>query len=113
MNYQIYNLYCEHRRMINLAEARGNKCSDEELNILADRKLNQIIMDEKYPEYLDRYTLEQNIVNSFSVEQRDFICAQIGWWYLVCKDTMREEDKYNQHWLNVAKEELKIMICGD
>ena len=50
---------------------------------------------------------------TFTPEQKDFICSQIGWWYLMWKDRMWVEDKPNQHWLGTGKEHLKTMICGD
>ena len=48
-----------------------------------------------------------------TTQQIDHICYQIGKWYIKWQDKMWIEDKPNQHWLGVAKEQLKTMICGD
>lgn len=47
---------------------------------------------------------------SFTSEQIDFICSQIGHWYLdwKCKINCTGE---NNHRLGIAKEELKARIC--
>jgi hypothetical protein len=43
----------------------------------------------------------------FTAEQVDYICYQIGEWYLKWKNTFQTPNR-----LGYAKEELKIMICG-
>ena len=45
--------------------------------------------------------------------QQDFICYQIGEWYCNWEGKMWVDGKPNQHWLGVAKEQLKTMVCGD
>ena len=47
----------------------------------------------------------------FTPEQKDFICYQIGNWYLNWKDGIANKD--GTHRLGYAKELLKTMICGD
>jgi hypothetical protein len=47
----------------------------------------------------------------FTAEQIDFICWQIGEWYLAWKDGIANKD--GTHRLGYAKELLKTMICGD
>lgn len=49
----------------------------------------------------------------FTNEQIDHICYQIGEWYLDWERKMWVDGKPNQHWLGVAKEQLKEMICGN
>jgi len=44
----------------------------------------------------------------FTAEQIDYICYQIGDWYLKWKGNITT----GQHRLGIAKEELKVMICG-
>ena len=44
----------------------------------------------------------------FTNEQIDYICYQIGDWYLMMKPLLE-----GQHNLGFMKEKLKIMICGD
>ena len=48
----------------------------------------------------------------FTQEQKDWICWQIGEWYIYWKDRLiNYEDK--THKLGHAKELLKIAICDD
>jgi hypothetical protein len=49
----------------------------------------------------------------FTTQQIDHICYQIGEWYLQWERKMWVDGKPNQHWLGVAKEQLKTLICGD
>lgn len=48
---------------------------------------------------------------SFTSQQEDFICFQIGEWYLKWKHGL-VNFKEGTHRLGFAKEELKEMICG-
>ncbi|HAT1796289.1 TPA: hypothetical protein JBL19_06180 [Legionella pneumophila] len=48
----------------------------------------------------------------FTQEQIDFICYQIGEWYLDWKPCLVDWQTKN-HRLGYAKEKLKTMICGD
>ncbi len=113
MNYGVYRMYAENRRLIARAEACTNDHSPEELSLLADMKLRQVILEEQEPEYPARYKMEQTMFATFTREQVDFICAQIGRWYLIWENNMWIEDSPNQHWLGRGKEDLKTMICGD
>lgn len=45
---------------------------------------------------------------TFTPEQIDHICYQIGDWYLMMKPLLE-----GQHNLGYMKEKLKTMICGD
>ena len=112
MNYNVYRMYAESQRLIKKAESSEEPLGDDELNLIADMKLSQTILEEAEPEYLRRYTMEQQMFKSFTPEQRDFICSQIGWWYLMWKENMATGEG-TQHRLGVAKEQLKTMICGD
>jgi hypothetical protein len=47
----------------------------------------------------------------FTPEQIDFICWQIGEWYLNWKKCMTPDR--TPHKLGLAKEQLKTMICGN
>ncbi len=89
------------------------KRNDEELNLVADMKLSQTLLEEVAPEYRARYEMEQKMFATFTPEQKDFICSQIGWWYLMWKDRMWVDNTPNQHWLGRGKEDLKTMICGE
>lgn len=45
---------------------------------------------------------------NFTQEQKDFICYQIGDWYLMMKPLLEV-----QHNLGYMKEKLKLMVCDD
>lgn len=113
MNYGVFRMYVESKKVVNKLEAEKNNLGQDELNLLADMKLSHTILEEQEPEYLRRYTMEQNMSSSFTPEQKDFICGQIGWWYLIWKEKMWVDNEPNQHWLGRGKEDLKTMICGD
>ena len=57
----------------------------------------------------DKLIAEQGI--SFSAKQKDFICYQVGEWYLRTKDVLVNEDGTTN--IGCLKELLKIMICGN
>lgn len=44
----------------------------------------------------------------FTQAQKDWICYQIGVWYLMMKPLLE-----GQHNLGFMKEKLKMMVCGD
>lgn len=101
----IYKMYKEQQRMV----AHPEWASDEaEVQLIADMKLAITILDEKQPEYKNRYMREQLMQQSFTRDQINFICGQIGDWYLMMKPLLE-----GQHNLGRMKEELKVMICGD
>jgi hypothetical protein len=61
--------------------------------------------------YLKERNIElDRIQNTFTPEQIDHICYQIGEWYVDWK--VRITDKGIPHKLGIAKEKLKTMICG-
>ncbi len=113
MDYRVYRLYCAQKKIIDRTEGCNDNYSDDELNMLADMKLSEKLIDECEPKYLERYNMEQDMFKSFTEEQKDFICYQIGEWYLLWKEKMWVENHPNQHWLGRGKEDLKTMICGD
>lgn len=113
MNYNMYRMYVASKKTIARADAEPEALSEVEKYLIADMRLSQTILEEEVPEYAARYKMEQTMWETFTMEQKDFICAQIGWWYLMWKDNMWVEDKPNQHWLGRGKEDLKTMICGE
>lgn len=66
------------------------------------------IIEISNPEFKVIDMLIQEIQKSFTQEQIDHICYQIGDWYLMMKPLL--EGKHN---LGHMKERLKIMICGE
>jgi hypothetical protein len=105
-------MYAESQRLIKKAESSEEPLSDNELSLIADMRLSQVILEEAVPEYAARYKMEKAMWETFTYEQRDFICAQIGHWYLMWKENMATGEG-TQHRLGAAKEQLKMMICGD
>jgi hypothetical protein len=51
---------------------------------------------------------DREIQKSLTREQMEFICYQIGDWYLMMKPLLE-----GQHNLGHMKEKLKTMICGE
>ena len=58
------------------------------------------------------YNTLTHIQDSLTPAQKDFICYTIGDWYLKWKECLIDYDS-RTHRLGRAKEELKIMICGE
>lgn len=108
MTYELYRMYASSKKNVEDLEAKRETLDDEVLNLLADLKCSNTILEESDPEYLRRYNMEKRMMETFSYEQRDFICAQIGWWYLMMKPLLE-----GTHNLGYMKEVLKTMICGD
>lgn len=50
-------------------------------------------------------------IPEFTQEQKEWICYQIGDWYLEWKEQMTPDR--TPHRLGVAKEFLKVKLCGD
>lgn len=113
MNYQVYEMYFKMKRMVAEVGVCENK-DDENVKIfLIDVELGIKALEEDYPEILERYNNEKKMFATFTPEQQNFICCQIGMWYVLWKDKMWVDEKPNQHWLGTAKEQLKNMICGE
>lgn len=65
------------------------------------------------PGLKNQYERNKIVQEKFTNEQIDFICYQIGEWYLEWKDRIIIDLKQGTHRLGFAKEQLKTMICGD
>ncbi len=115
MNEAIFKIYMQGKKNLEQFDADGSfdGYDDDFKKIIRDLKLSQTILEEKQPAYKERYDRLMEMQQSFTPEQRDFICYQIGDWYCEWKDKMWVDGKENQHWLGRGKEDLKTMICGD
>jgi hypothetical protein len=82
---------------------------DETTRSLYDQ-LREMI-DRDIPEFSKRYDSE--IQKIFTQEQQEFICWQIGEWYVNWRQHILDGCNPGQHRLGYAKEQLKSMICGD
>ena len=106
MKNNIYELYKTTKRLIERTETCGEDHSHEEL--FKEWREGIKLLDKVHPTYAVRYEREKSIIVSFTKEQIDHICYQIGEWYLDMKPLLE-----GQHNLGHMKEKLKAMICGE
>ncbi len=66
------------------------------------------IIDKSHPQIKRWYMRKKEMQKTFTQDQINFICEQIGDWYLMMKPLLE-----GQHNLGHMKEKLKIMICGE
>ncbi len=66
------------------------------------------MIDKTHPHFKVFYMRKQEMQKSFTPDQINFICDQIGDWYLDVKELLE-----GQHNLGYMKEKLKVMICGE
>lgn len=66
------------------------------------------MIEKSYPEIKGWYKHKKEMQKSFTSDQINFICEQIGEWYLIMKPLLE-----GQHNLGHMKEKLKDMICGE
>jgi len=92
----------------NLAEGMGGaKWQLDEINLSIE---TLDMADSNLAEEYRRFEVMQK---SFSPDQIDFICYQIGEWYLNWKERIVVDLEAGTHRLGYAKELLKEMICGE
>lgn len=108
----LYTSYVATKKNIADLEAKRDSLDDSTLNALADMKLSASILEEARPHYLDCYNRESKMQATFTKEQQDFICWQIGEWYIEWKERILVDLENGTHRLGFAKELLKEMICG-
>jgi hypothetical protein len=106
----IYQIYREQKKMLDHSESDIGKLEE---TFLLELKLGISILDEAHPEYKERYEREIVMQKSFTPEQIDFICYQIGDWYLEWKHHIIVDLENGTHRLGYAKELLKTKICGE
>lgn len=103
----LYMFYKSIKKSIELAEGCCNQdhSADERLQEMHGLIKGMNLLEAGLAE---RYEREKAIIKSFTREQIDHICYQIGDWYLEVKGLLEGE-----HNLGFMKEKLKMMICGD
>ena len=107
MNDTAFNIYVETKKLIKQFEQ--SKHVTYEYRLLLYKWHSYIdILDKMDSNYLNRYEQE-----SFTPEQIDFICSQIGEWYLEWKHRIICDLEQGTHRLGYAKEQLKTLICGE
>jgi hypothetical protein len=113
MNKTLFDWYVNSRQNLDRYELEKQTAEPHQIDEQIDEMVKgwQEVMemiDKKYPEIKGRYMRDEEMRKSFTREQIDFICYQIGDWYLMMKELLE-----GQHNLGHMKEKLKIMICGD
>jgi hypothetical protein len=112
MNDALFNWYKATHKMINNAYASPD--NSEYIEDVVNEWVQAIkTMDMACPDLKVRYERLIESQSTFTSDQINFICYQIGDWYIEWADKMWVDGKPNQHWLGLAKEQLKTMICGD
>lgn len=112
MNDPVFAMYCDMKRLIKRAgesEIRGA----EERDMVSEWHNAIASIDQLSPQYKERYERLARNQASFTPEQIDFICYQIGDWYIEWKDRLVIDLKKGTHRLGYAKEQLKTIICGE
>ena len=112
MNKSLEDWYKATQKLIKDAYATGD--NSEYLKDAVDEWVAALkAIDESCPGVKEKCERDKSLQESFTPEQIDFICYQIGDWYLDWKNRIVVDGKEGQHRLGVAKEHLKTMICGD
>lgn len=112
MNHSIFEMYCDiQRRLKQARESTSRGATERELVKEWEDAIESI--DRLGENYKWRYERLIKNQSSFSPEQQDFICYQIGEWYLEWKDRIIVDLQEGTHRLGYAKEQLKTLICGD
>ncbi len=114
MSNAFYEMYRNSRNLLSRYEREKEEDDPPELAEMVSGWREVItVIDESHPQIKEWYERNKAIQESLSREQINFICYQIGDWYIDWEKKMWVDGKPNQHWLGVAKEQLKAMICGD
>lgn len=109
MSKSIYEWYFHTKTLID--EAKEEKEQDTFLLKSLEETLK--LIEGSCPGIKEGYERNKKIQKSFTSEQIDFICFQIGEWYFKWKERLVTGCNPGEHRLGFAKEELKTMICGD
>ncbi len=109
MNYSIYEIYKARRKLVEKIELDDQlDYDDDKKDLYLGWKETIEILNLSNSGYAEQYEREKKIIASFTPEQIDHICYQIGDWYLLMKTLLE-----GQHNLGYMKEILKEMICGN
>lgn len=112
MNDALYKIYYDLRNLIKKAQA-SEIPGAEERTLVGKCELAAESIENMDPNYKTRYERLVTNQQSLTPEQIDFICYQIGDWYLEWKDRLVIDLKKGTHRLGYAKEQLKTLICGE
>lgn len=107
---EIYQMY---KRQKNILKNPEFATTEGAITYCKDVKVDVSILEAAHPEYKERLDREERIQASFTAEQKDFICWQIGEWYVEWKRRIIVDLEEGTHRLGYAKEQLKELICGE
>lgn len=110
MSDAIYEWYCATKKLI---KDVGNHRTEETDKMINEWQEALETMEAACPDISSMYDRKTAMQQSFTPEQIDHICYMIGDWYIEWKNKMWVDGKPNQHRLGIAKEKLKMMICGE
>lgn len=114
MSNAFYDMYKRSRDLLERYEREKEPDDPMELGVIVEGWVDVIkVIDESHPQIKEWYERNRALQKTFTREQIDFICYQIGDWYLEWEKKMWVDGQPNQHWLGVGKEQLKTMICGE
>jgi hypothetical protein len=107
-------LFAWYKSMKKLIKDAGEDDKDDVVQETVEGWLISIeTIEQGCPDIKERYERIKAIQDSFTPEQIDFICYEIGDWYLAWKERIIVDLDQGTHRLGYAKEQLKSMICGD
>ena len=112
MNDALFRMYCDTKKLIERA-SKSEIPGAEERELISEWQNAIAVLDLTCKDYKERYERLKRNQDSFTPEQVDFICYQIGDWYMEWKDRIVIDLKKGTHRLGYAKEKLKSIICGD
>lgn len=112
MTNLVYDIYKSARDLLKEFEDISHPSIPED-EFLNSMKSANALIEKSHPEFPRRYEEDMRMTSSFTRQQQDWICFQIGEWYLTWKNKMVSNGGPNIHRLGVAKEQLKTMLCGD
>ncbi len=113
MSNQLFYWYKDMQQRINNVGKINEDVDSDVQKMIEEWKEAIQTIETARPDIKESYERYVTIQKSFTHEQIDFICYQIGDWYCEWEGKMWVDGKPNQHWLGRAKEQLKLMICGE
>lgn len=109
MSNALYEMYRNSRDLLDKYEREKEHEGRTEFEEIVNGWREVItIIDTSHPQIKAWYERRKEMQKSFTREQQDFICYEIGDWYLMMKPLLE-----GTHNLGYMKEKLKTMICGD
>lgn len=104
MSDQLFEMYCKLNKLIE--EAKNCPDSQDDAIKLSLEGWEKLLEDLNANSW--GFKRRYEVIKSFTPDQIDHICYQIGDWYLMMKPLLE-----GQHNLGYMKEKLKVMICGE